>query len=184
MEGQAQGLPLRKIDSKETYLKKLALLLSIVFAVAIALSITIPALAASSDTTTVSGSVQTTIEVYAPGTVSLGNLIPGTSTESINQNVTVRCNKAGWTLTVSDDRKHPVNKGHMEAGTIALANSLEVKGNGKPYAYLNTTWVTLVDKTGGVGITNISDVRFRQATDWADTIETYSFTVTFTATIL
>ncbi len=165
-------------------MKKLAILLSIVFAVAIALSITIPALAATdTDTVTVTGSVQTAIEISSPMFVFLGSLTPGTSTESADKLVTVRCNKAGWTLTVADATGAPI--GHMknETFTASLINPLELKGNSKPYAYLNTS-VTLESGTGSVaGITNINDVRFRQATEWTDLIDNYGMIVLFTATI-
>ena len=162
-------------------MKKPAILLSIVFAVATALSITIPALAASSATVNVTGSIQTAIEVSSPMFVLLGSLPPAAPTESANKNVTVRCNKAGWTLTVSDITGAPV--GHMKNGdyTAHLINPLEVKGNGKAYAALESP-VTLVN-AGGVGTTNISDVRFRQVTDWTDPIDSYGMVVLFTATL-
>lgn len=165
-------------------MKKLVLLLSIVFAVAMALSITIPALASSSDTTNITGSVQTAIDVNAPNTVSVGNLVPGTASESFYKTVTVKCNKAGWTLTVSDEWNDPPQLGHMIADlgteTAALLNPIEVKGNARPYAYLNTS-VLLEDGSGAsMGITNITDLRFRQFTDWNDALGNYIITVTFT----
>ena len=167
-------------------MRKLGLLLSIVFAAAMALSITIPALAADSDTTTITASFQTAIDVNAPSTISVGTLVPDTASESFNKSVIVKCNKAGWILTVSDEWNEPSHLGHMIAdlGTeiVALINPLEVKGNAQPYASL-TAPVTLVN-AGGVGITNISDVRFRQATEWADAVNgVYTITVTFTAAL-
>jgi hypothetical protein len=113
----------------------------------------------------------------------MGDLIAGTSSESFNKSVTVKCNKAGWTLTVCDNRTDLIRKGHMDNGVTAMVNPIEVKGGDQlTYAYLNTS-VTLEDGIGAIrGITTISDVKFRQATDWTDTPDDYGITVTFTAT--
>jgi hypothetical protein len=90
-------------------MKRTVIVLSLIFALSIALSVSIPTLAATT-TTTIGGTVQSAITVSvttAPG--DLSTIIPGGADATTGTGVvTVICNdKDGWTLTASDGRTAP-----------------------------------------------------------------------------
>jgi hypothetical protein len=164
-------------------MKRTVIILSLIFALAIALSASIPTLAAPTDTTVVSGTVKAAIDVTSPATVSVGDLIPPSASTSADQTVTVKCNKPGWSLA-AEDMTVGVNKGHMLNGGTALINHLTIEGGDQvAYAPLSAA-VPIEDGTGAVkGTTTITGITFQQTADWEDVEATYSITVTFTGTV-
>lgn len=165
-------------------MKRTVIILSLIFALATALSVTIPTLAASdTGTTTITATMATAIDVTAPANFALGALVPDQATNSSAKTVTVKCNKAGWDLTVSDERITPISKGHMDDGTTALTNALTAKG-GDQTSYAPLSSAVTLKSSGSRGSTDITDVLFQQNTVWGDdsSIGTYTITVTFTGT--
>jgi hypothetical protein len=165
-------------------MKRTVIILSFIFALAIALSASIPTLAATdTKTTTITGTLGGAIEVTAPGDFVIGTLTPDQLTNSSVKTVTVKCNKA-WSLTVADKRGSPVLAGHMDDGTHALTNALTVKGGDQSgYTALSATPVTL-KASGNPGVNSINDIYFQQDTEWTDdaSVGSYTITVTFTTT--
>ena len=125
-------------------MKRTVIILSLIFALAIALSVSIPTLAAGIDTgtTTITGTVGGSIEITtAPGDFSLSDMVVGTPKESGDLTVVVKCNKAGWTLTVAETSGN-ANDGKMEKNAdpyTPLTNPLQVKGGDLLETYVPLT---------------------------------------------
>lgn len=158
-------------------MKKTIIALTLVVAIAIALSITIPTFAAAPvnpDTTTITGNVQAAIDVSAPADFSM-DLTPGLTTTA-SKTVAVKCNKDGWDLTAS------ASTGYMVTGGTPLQKALYVEDYNNALQPL-TSPVQLadaVDKTGGTAENIAAD--FSQETTWDDAYGTYTILVTFTGT--
>ena len=171
-------------------MKKLVITLSLVLALVIAATVSLPALAAD-PTTTISVTIPANII-----DIDLGDLedpidltgatptVPGTSTP---EDITGGTNaENGITLQVADLRSHaspiPV-KGYMDdAVDTPLTNPTEVQGGEV------LSWAELTDDqtlyTGtGPGTFTIAGVQFQQKIDYTDPAGTYSITVTFVTSV-
>jgi hypothetical protein len=155
-------------------MKRTVILLSLIFALAIALSVSIPTLAAN--TTTVSGTLAGKVEITTPPVTSYtftGGL-PGTDPAAVT--VTVKSNQ-GWSLTAQASR--------MTEGAKTLTYALDGSGNGGAWLNLSSTQIlnSGTSKTGKDGVT--TTVGFRQlildGVDEPSTGTGYTTTVQFTA---
>ena len=133
------------------------------------------------DVVVITGEVHATIDVTAPANFSM-TLIPGAACTSAAQSVTVKCNKAGWTLAVSDEKS--TNKSYMVNGSTALTNAFTVAGGDlSGYQPLTSPRYLENGSSGaGVGITTINGITFQQTPSWNDPAGDYTITVTFTGT--
>ncbi len=166
-------------------MKKTIIALTLVVAIAIALSITIPTLAANTgtDVTTITGHVKSVIEVSpAISSIPLGDLTPGGTNPAVigSTTVTVKCNTA-WTLAAADTTTATPAKGHMISGTASLHNALLVT---VPVSG-DLTGTSLAITSGGHTSGTDTLVTFSQTPDWSDAPATadYTMTVTFTGTV-
>jgi len=163
-------------------MKRTTIILSLIFALAIALSVSIPTVALNEDTenVTVQGVLGGHIEITssAIGTINLPDLEPDVQKYSTPVDITVRCNKAGWTLVVTDA------DGYLDDGEATptnLTNPLYVMG-GDQGTYAPLTGAVTLETNGAKGTAeSVDDITFRQEAEWADTADTYSTIVTFTA---
>jgi hypothetical protein len=163
-------------------MKRTVIILSLIFALAIALSASIPTLAATG-TTQVTGSISAVVEITVPtGAVALGDLSPNDllSPKTDTKIVTVKSNK-NWTLTAADTTSPTSYKGYLttSGGTVHLTNVLSVSAPGHS-GDLTGTSLSLNSgaKTSGTPTT----VTFSQTPSWDDETEgAYTMTVTFTA---
>jgi hypothetical protein len=95
-------------------MKRTVIILSLIFALAISLSVSIPTLAVS-DTTTISGTLAPKIVVTAASDISSIALVAGaTATGSSGTGGSVSCNKP-WSITISDEKTS--NDGYMTSAT-------------------------------------------------------------------
>ena len=161
-------------------MKRIVIILSLIFALAISLSVTIPALADTpSGTTAITGSLATHVEISVPAGFALPELIPGQDSTSAVKTVTVNCNKANWTLAVKEDS----GDGKMSDGGNILANALKIKGGDVgSYTALSGTDLKLKDANGAKGTVAVDNIYFQQSTTWDDVAGSYAITVTFTVT--
>ena len=162
-------------------MKRTVIILSLIFALAIVLSVSIPTLAASTDTgtTTITATLGGHIDITAdPDDFSLPALVPDQNVVSDAKTVSVKCNKAGWTLAVSE----VAGDGKM-SGTAALTNPLYVDG-GDLTGYTSLATAPVLEsggaKTGGTAV-DITDIVFQQMATYADDPDTYTITITFSA---
>jgi hypothetical protein len=162
-------------------MKRTVIILSLIFALVIALSVSIPTLALDdTETTVITGTVPLSINITAhPGDFDLGTLTLDTQIQSGDKTVSVKCNKAGWTLTVAETS----GDGFMANGSTPLTEPLYVKGGhlSETYTGLNTS--PSLETSGAKGTVDITDIEFAQTSRDADTAGIYTITVTFTATI-
>jgi hypothetical protein len=163
-------------------MKRTTIILSLIFALAIALSVSIPTLAANTGTTVITGTLGAHIDITAdPADFSLPELIPDVASVSDAKTVTVKCNKAGWTLDVEE-----VSGDGFMSGTAILTNPLMVQGGDLGTAgWTSVAGAPVLEssgaKTGGTG-TDFNDIKFSQTATYDDDPDTYTITVTFTAT--
>jgi len=165
-------------------MKKAAVILSFIFALALALSLTVPAIAASTDsgTTAVTGTLGGNIDVTAPSAISL-TLISGDTATNSSTDGNVKCNK-NWSLTASDEKAS--NDGYMTSATAtkpALDNELQLNINGSATYYGAGTGQTITGtKTGGDG--TALPLYVSQAVSWNDDpANDYTITITFTGSV-
>lgn len=131
------------------------------------------------DTVTITGTVHAVIDVTAPADFSM-TLTPGVTCTSAAQSVTVKCNKAGWTLAVSG-----TNGGYMNNPSYGnLTNPLYLAGRDiSDYQPLTSPRYLENGSSGaGVGTTTISGITFQQTPTWSDPAGDYTITITFTGT--
>jgi hypothetical protein len=169
-------------------MKRTVIILSLIFALAIALSASIPTLALQTDTgtTTITGTIKGNIDITAnSASATITGMDPGVPKDSSVVSVTVKSNKAGWTLDVEENGVTPDGK---MAGTLtpfpALTNELYVKGGDIAIAESILGAPQLVE-SGAKSVANtIGDIYFVQTADWLDDAAlTYTITVVFTATV-
>jgi len=169
-------------------MKRTVIILSLIFALAIALSVSIPTLAATG-TTTIIGQVQSAITISAvpASNVNLGSLTPEILAESGTLTVTVKCNSVAktWSLKVKEDGASP--DGKMSSSTDIAFNPLQVRGGdlGTTTYYGIDTERTLIGAgtaTGKSG-TPTSNIQFAQTASYDDDPGDYGITVLFTASI-
>ena len=164
-------------------MKRTVIILSLIFALATALSVGIPALAATSgtDVVSISGHVNAVIEVSpATNTIALADLTPVTPLLAVigTTTVTIKCN-TGWTLTATDTTSPTAGIGYMTNGSLAhLTNYLAVSapshsGNLASALILNTGTHT----SGTATVVTVS-----QLPDWMDAPGSYAMTMTLTGT--
>jgi hypothetical protein len=167
-------------------MKRTVIILSLIFALAIALSVGIPSLAATSgtDVVTITGHVNAVIEVSpTTNTIALGDLTPSAPLTPVTgtTTVTVKCN-AGWTLTATDTTTPTAGIGYMTNGAVAhLTNYLIVSSNGggSPSGNLASP---LILNTGTHTSGTATLVTVSQTPDWADAAGSYAMTMTLTGT--
>lgn len=82
-----------------------------------------PAAAATSDTTDVTGSVPFTIDVTAPDAISLGVMAEGENAGS-STNGAVVCNGTTWSVTAKDEKA--TNPGFMTSATDTLGAEMTI----------------------------------------------------------
>ena len=157
-----------------------------VVAIAIALSITIPALAESGfdhDSTNVQGTVKATIDVDSPNSAILltTQIIPG-DTAAGSGIVNVLCNKNTWSLAASATAPGKMTDGHGNT----LHNALQVQDSASAYQELGGAAITLISGQSATtstpqGVT----ANFHQLGDWNDIASgyNYSLSVTFTGSM-
>jgi hypothetical protein len=156
-------------------MKRTVIVLSLIFALAIALSASIPTLAATATAgTAITGTLASKVEISAPASYSLGAL-PATVPSAVTVNV--KCNK-GWTLTAQAPK--------MTDGVNTLQNALEGAKHLGTYAFLDTvqTIEPAGAKTGASGVNTAVDLR-QTIVDYVDAATDttpYSTTITFTVT--
>lgn len=151
-------------------MKRIVIILSLIVALVIAFSASIPTLAANdSKPTTVSGTVPTMIEVTAPSGLTL-TLDPsiGWATNTSASNGNIKSNK-DWTLTVSN------SSGYMMNGSTPLYDQLRINvaGQGLKNASPGDT------VTGGKGASHPISFAVNQSVAWTDDPGSYSITITF-----
>ena len=158
-------------------MKKTIIALTLVVAIAIALSVTIPALAATSSATTIiTGRVDQVIEVTAsPDTINTWDLTPATGDMTESSTVTVAVNSnAAWTLK-AQDLTGSGHTGYLVSTSPAANLSSPITVNGS----VLTSDVTL---TPGARPGASQPVTLTQAKSWSDVPSTsYTITVTFVA---
>jgi len=155
-------------------MKRTVIILSLIFALVTALSASIPALAnTDSKTTTVSGTVPTSLEVTAPTAITMPSLDPAASQPISGSSVTagiVKSNKA-WTLNVSDLS----NGGFMKNVSTALGSKLQINVAGQGYKNADTGDTVI----GSKGINSSISFAAQQTVAWTDDPSSYSITITF-----
>lgn len=170
-------------------MKRTVIVLSLIFALAIALSVSIPTLAADdSGTTVITGTLGGHIDITDnTSTLSFDALIPDQLvTTNGSASVSVKCNKAGWTLTVEEYGAGADQKMAITAGDIA-ENELQVRGGDisswtdiGPAAELVESGAKYSDTSA---VTVINDIQFGQTATYEDDAGEYTITVLFTASI-
>lgn len=168
-------------------MKRTTIILSLIFALAIALSVSIPTLADASDTgtTVISGTLGGHIDITAnTSDLSLPDLIPDQRVVTTdNASVSVKCNKAGWTLTVQEYGAGADQK--MSSSTDTAYNSLQVRG-GDITSWTNIGPAAALENGGAKysdthAVTTINNIQFGQTADYEDDAGVYTITVLFTA---
>ena len=135
-------------------MKRTTIILSLIFALAIALSVSIPTLAANPVNTIITGTVTGKIDLSAPSTFSLGtNMQPSVTPYTANSGATgmVYCNK-GWSVTAN----HATGT-MFDGGSSYLVDQIKVQLTG------GNTGGTLQDAT--VGSTTSDTVKTGTAGD-------------------
>lgn len=165
-------------------MKKTIIALTLVLAIALTLSITIPALAADPtvDTTTITGTVPQVLEVTAPADITVPglDLQPGsTVTTPLSAGGDVVAN-VPWTLTVKDIKV--TDAGYMTSATLTdkLDSKFQFVANkaGGTNILANADAAQTISGTGAAH-TAIS-FAFSQAVSWTDSPATdYTIDITF-----
>jgi hypothetical protein len=160
-------------------MKRITIFLSLIFALAIALSASIPTLAASdSGTTVISGTLAAKIEVTAPSAISL-TLDPDASPEtgSSVSDGHVKSNKA-WTLTASDLKE--TGDGYMTSVTASTALDTEFQINLNGEGLTGAAAGDSIAGSPGNGLANDFTFAVSQAVTWEDApADDYTITITF-----
>lgn len=163
-------------------MKKTIIALTLVIAIAIALSLTIPTLAATSDTTTITGTIAAAIDVTAPETIDAMVLVPDETTTSEEVSLTVKCNKPGWSLTASAN-----NSGVMKSPTVGdLSQPIYITGGAvtnqslaNPKTLVAQSTTVAPSSTIGANLFT-GTVTFQQSAQWDDeAADDYVIVVTF-----
>jgi len=166
-------------------MKRTVIILSLIFALTIALSASIPTLALTSATTTVGGTVKPAIDVsYTGSAPTFTGLYPGTTNTTPAGTVTVQCNKGTWSLKAKD-QKTTGSIGYMMNGSTNMAQPLYIAGGTLPSSDLTAERTLLSGqlRTTGSG-TTVTNIVFSQATTYADDADLgFSMTVVFTGTM-
>lgn len=161
-------------------MRKRILALSIALALMAVIALPMNSFAATTDTTTISGSMSDTISVDAPDGFSM-TLDPAASQPITSAAKTVAVNASGiktWNLKVHEQD----GDGKMSSGsdTLNYAMVLNATGGVGDIALSNAGTPTNIVSNHSAGSTNI-DVVFKQRVEYTDTPHTdYSITVTFT----
>lgn len=155
-------------------MKRTTIILSLIFALAIALSVSIPTLAAESGTTTVTGALAPKIDVTAPSGFALTldpAASPATGTATAGN---VKANKDGWTVTVTGDHAS------MYSATLVDGLDADFQVNiGSGLVDIDTAPTLTGSKTGGSGVSIPLSVS--QAVSWDDEAASdYQIVITFT----
>ena len=162
-------------------MKRTAIILSLIFALATAVSVSIPTLAATSGTTPVTGSLAAKIDVVAPSALATLTLDPAASPATgTATNGSVKCNHDNWTVTVTSA---PVSGQLTSNGSPSdyLSAVLQVNiGNGGGLVNItNNPTLTGVSRTAGTPI----QLSVSQAVGWTDVPHTdYYLVITFAGT--
>ena len=163
-------------------MKRTVIILSLIFALAIALSVSIPTLAAAPNpiaNTTITGKVPKAIDVSATASAILTpeNILPGVES-SAAVTVTVSSNY-GWKLYVKGSDSGKMHR--SSAATTLLHQYMKVAGDD-----LLKTDLTGADQQLDSGATvkaGVNTATFYQTGDWDDTVaDDYTITITFTGT--
>ena len=164
-------------------MKKTIIALTLVIAIALTLAVTIPTLALTSgtDVVTITGTVNSLIEVSpATNTIALGDLTPSGSLLAVNgtTTVTVKCN-AGWTLKATDTTSPTAGIGYMTNGSTAhLTNYLIVSGPSGTGPLATALTLNSGTKTASTAtVVNVS-----QTPSWSDAPGSYTMNMTLTGT--
>ena len=155
-------------------MKRTVILLSLIFALAIALSVSVPTLAAESGTTGVSGTVAGKIDVTAPPTYTFSGDLPQDVENAFDVNV--KTNARDWHLTAQAD-KMSGTEGTLTNGLFASGGT----GSLQDITIIKTLY-TGTDKTGGSGL-DIPIGLSQAISDGVDYAGAYSTTITFTGVI-
>lgn len=163
-------------------MKRTTIILSLIFALAIALSVSVPTMAAESGSTTISGALAQHIDVTAPSNIVNLVLEPGaTATDTSDTPGNVKANKGNWYLYIEGDHDsmYSTNLGDgldepfkvdvtvTDVGTTGLVN-------------IGTDpFLTSASKTGGTG--KAIALGISQAVTWDDeAADDYEIEITFT----
>jgi hypothetical protein len=141
-------------------------ILTVIFAV--------PAIAADSGSTVVTGTVGAYIDVTAPTAIDLSDMQIGNNTGHSDDNGIVSTNENDWYVNAADQS----NLGYMMAGETRLQNKLQIGDNGE-------TWAS-ADPDPGLTYNNPTYFPFyvSQEVTPADPPGDYSITITFIGTVV
>jgi hypothetical protein len=164
-------------------MKRTTIILSLIFALAIALSVSIPTLAVNPDTTTITGTVGQKIELNAPDdfTLNIGTMEPGNTVNgSSSTNGWVKCNK-GWSVTANN------SSGRM-VGPMSLTNKINIQltGGSTPGAWADATTgstTSSLTKPAGGNSGQALTLNAGQLVDYLDAPGVYTIIITLTASI-
>ena len=167
-------------------MKRTVIVLSLIFALAIALSVSIPTIADSdSGNTVVSGTLSKHIDITAVSDAALAiTLIPESPQVSEAVTVSVKSN-AAWSLTVIEVDGGVDGLMNTSANAAHLTNALKVWSFvTSDYADLSGSPVTIKNdgtKTTGGSAYTTPNITFQQEAEYDDTPGDYSINVQFTA---
>jgi hypothetical protein len=159
------------------FIHSLALTLALVSILLIPLS----AEATSTDTTTLSGTVGTSITVTSPTTIEMPSLVAGTTVTSATQSVRIDTNTTGWSLEVADTSTDEHDGKLSKDDGTDLSTELEIRG-GDLSEYRPLSSSQSLKSSGVSGTTSIDNIYFRQSVPINAVTGTYKITLIFTAT--
>ena len=113
-------------------MKRKKLLISLLFVVALVVIAAVPVMAATTDTTEITGEVVAVIDVTAPSDINLGTMALGDNLACSATPGTVTCNAEHWQVTAEDEKIS--NTGYMTSGANVLANKFQLSETGSVYA--------------------------------------------------
>jgi len=155
-------------------MKRKKLLISLLFVVALVVIAAVPVMAATTDTTEITGEVVAVIDVTAPSDINLGTMALGDNLACSATPGTVTCNAEHWQVTAEDEKIS--NTGYMTSGANVLANKFQLSETGSVYA----------NADDGITYGNPTNLPLcvKQVVTSGDPAGSYAITITFTGTIL
>ena len=150
-------------------------LISLLFVVALVVAAAVPVMAATTDTTEITGEVVAVIDVTAPSDINLGTMALGDNLACSATPGIVTCNAEHWQVQARDEKG--TNTGHMVSGLGPLTQPFQISEDGAIYS------------TADVGITyggnpETLPLCVKQEVLSDDLAGFYSITITFTGIIM
>lgn len=162
-------------------MKKIILSSAITLALILVLMVPLTTSTASTDVTTLSGTVGSSITVTSPETITMPPLVAGTNVESVAQTVNVVTNTTSWSLEIADTGTDEHDGRLSKADGTDMSIALKIKG-GDLSIYKDLSSSQTIKSAGTPGTINLTDIRFFQQVPSNAVTGEYSITLTFTAT--